>query len=1051
MSILKELNQYYSHYDAKTIKRIDTYIEKGGDLLAIFEGVENIRPIDDYIYVYSNPEKYGDCDTAIRQFNVLLMLIEAERIHKREGNWIGYSFEKEPEVAAYFYVLANFNYHILKGIRAYEVEEENYWYLNSYPKYKPYIDRLYKKTKDPLLKAKIQFCQYINDERQDSLEDIINNIPTYVEKMTEKNYVYGWIIYYLFKKGLIENTSYADKAFSISHKKLYRLASAFMGKKEREDFYVKEFHYMNDQFELSEQALAAVACSIVGDIYYREINFDKLIFSEEVDQKMLSVIKSLEALDDIAGALIFYAVLIKRSKEKDSHIQDFDQKLKRLIREGSDAKDHLIAAEDIIEGKKDKDLQLYLNYFKRQDYFQEMDMASFIMFGMSKIASNLIVFKLMGYRLLRPYVHVRASEPHIIKDLIDCGIREDALLSDIETNYFSEKFIRDLYEEYMNDDIEKYKERLLAEQDDVTYSRLFNKYYYDLGSKDLEVALEGLKCKYKSVQYLSRDYFLGKIENNDLLKELLKEKLPKANKELIEYIVDYNKLSHLDMEKTSLDDLVSEFYQAKKMDKAIQKLEISAFPKVRYKSDKGEASHELLTYYLATFLINPTVALPLTAHIIKAELNKEDLNQLGQFVYNKWFALGAEAKTKMAMVFAVYNCDEAFIVEFKKQIDTWTENSRGAIASEGIKAMAFHGSDYALMALDGISRKYKNKQVKNTASEYFLIAAKNMGLTREELADRVIPTLGFNKEKEIILDYGSRHFIGTLKEDLKIQLRTEEGKTIKSLPKANKSDDEDMVKATKKTLTALKKQLKTVVSAQTLRLERSIFIERRWDIETFNKVFVDNPIMHTFAVNLIWGKYGEDNQLLTAFRYMDDGTFANAEYDEIELLARDELGLVHPMDLSDACLQSWKENLEDNEITQPIKQLEIEIIEEDLKDLSIYQGFDGIKLPGISLVSKLEKQGWYKTSIVDGGGYSGLYIEFEELEHGAQISADELYIGMEEDEVTVRALRFYKSGTITRGSYVYDDIDASNSVSLGQVSPKFLNAVMTQLNEVCKK
>jgi hypothetical protein len=405
------------------------------------------------------------------------------------------------------------------------------------------------------------------------------------------------------------------------------------------------------------------------------------------------------------------------------------------------------------------------------------------------------------------------------------------------------------------------------------------------------------------------------------------------------------------------------------------------------------------------------------------------------------------------MVFAVYNCDETFIVEFKKQIDEWTLNQRGAIASEGIKAMAFHGSDYALMQLDSISRKYKNKLVKRVAAEYFLIAAKNIGLTKEELADLVIPNLDFDRNKQLKLDYGSRVFTATLKKDLTIQLSNPDGKIIKTLPKPSKSDKEEVAKASKKHLTAVKKQLKTIVSSQKARLERGIFIERRWDMETFNKVFVNNPIMNMFAVNLIWGKYDSKNNLVKSFRFMDDGTFADADYEEIELQEGEEFGLVHPIDLSKEELELWKENLEDNEIIQPIRQLEIEIveIEEEKMNNTIYEEFNGIKMPAISLVSKLEKQEWYKTSIVDGGGYEGLYLEFEELEFGAQIDAEYLYIGMGDESITIRDLRFYKRGVINRGSYVYDNINSSNVAKLCQVEPKFLNAVISQVRAICIK
>ncbi|MCT4611733.1 MAG: DUF4132 domain-containing protein, partial [Clostridia bacterium] len=850
----------------------------------------------------------------------------------------------------------------------------------------------------------------------------------------------------------IEECTHADKAFVVAHEKLYIL-SDIVKDEAREDFYMDEYNYMSSKFEISKTCLGEISTSLIIRPFSHHIDLEKIRFSKDQYQKLIEAIFSFENTKEIANSLILYSILIKQSKENGKYVEDFESKLKRLLIEENDMKNNDPIVEDIITGRKEKEHRLYHNYFAKQRYYDQMDLACSVMFGTSTIATNYMLFRVIDYRLIKKYIYARGNDKNKIKDLIDQGLNEDRLLSSIETSYAFSGDTKSSYFEYLDLDTNKYKERLQNQLEDSVYETLFMKYYYEKESKDLEVALDGLKNKYKSIQKVSREFFMGRTQYNQQLEMLLKSKLPKANKELVEYIVDYNKLQMMDIENTSLDKIVEEFYNPKKMDKVIAKLEIESLPEVRYEGEKKVVSRELLKYYLATFLISPNVELPLTANIIKSRLNKEDLNELGRYVYNKWFGLGAVAKMKMAMVFAVYNCDEAFIVDFKKQIDEWTQNQRGAIASEGIKAMAFHGSDYALMQLDSISRKYKNKLVKRIAAEYFLIAAKNMGLTKEELADLVIPNLDFDKNKQLKLDYGSRVFTATLKKDLTIQLSNPDGKIIKTLPKPAKSDDEEIAKASKKHLTAVKKQLKTIVSSQKTRLERGIFIERRWDMETFNKVFVDNPIMNTFAVNLIWGKYDSNNKLVKSFRYMDDGTFADADYEEIELQVGEEFGLVHPIDLSKEELEMWKENLEDNEIIQPINQLEIEIveIEEEKMNNTIYEEFNGIEIPAISLVSKLEKQEWYKTSIVDGGGYDGLYVEFEELEYGAQIDAEYLYIGMGDESVTVRNLRFYKSGVINRGSYVYDDINSSNVAKLCQVEPKFLNAVISQLRAICIK
>jgi hypothetical protein len=1056
MRIKNTLKKYYSDYKKSKQDQIDDYIENGGNILGVFEDIDEKFDFNIYSYSWNNPEDFKDRERNIRMFKVYSLLLEPEKIQELRKAWIDISFQDDPMLVSYLYVLANFRFNIAKLIRGHEdVSENGRWYLNNYEKYKEHMDTLYENTKDDLIKAQIQFCRYINEGREESFQYLVQNAPKYAQDMTKKKDAFALIVYYLYKSGRTQEYTDADRAFIIANKKLYMLSN-IVKDEAIEDFYMDEYKYMSSKFEMSELLIREIATRMIIREYRTMVSLEKIRFSKEQSQRLMDVIVSLEKTKDIAYSLILYAVLIKQSEDKGKYVAEFDSKVKKLLMEENKGKNNASIVEDIETGRNEKDNALYINYFSNQRYYTQIDISCSVMFGISDFATNYIIFRLIhsnDYMGLEKYIYARRNEKGKIKDLIDSGMDENKLLSMIERSYSFKGEVKLSYFEYLDSDIEKYKERLQKELDDSLYETLFMKYYYEKESEDLEVALDGLKNKYKSIQKISRDYFMGRSEYNGELEKLLKEKMPKANKELVEYIVDYNKLQMMDMENTSLNKIVEEFYNPKKMDKAIVKLEIDTLPEVRDKITKEVVSQELLKYYLATFLLSPKVELPLTAHIIKSRLEKEDLNQLGRYVYDKWFGLGAAAKMKMAMVFAVYNCDETFIVDFKKQIDEWTQNSRGAIASEGVKAMAFHGSDYALMQLDSISRKYKNKMVKKTAAEYFLIAAKNMGLTKEELADLVIPNLGFDPNKELKLDYGSRTFTATLKKDLTIQLLNPDGKMIKTLPKPSKSDDEEIAKASKKHLSAVKKQLKTIVAAQKARLERSIFIERRWDMETFEKVFVKNPIMNMFAVNLIWGKYDSQNKLVRSFRYMDDGTFADADYEEIELQLGEEFGLVHPMDLREEELEMWKENLEDNEITQPITQLEIEIVEidQDKMNNTLYDAFNGTKIPAISLVSKLEKQGWYKTSIVDGGGYEGLYIEFEELEYGAQIDAEYLYIGMGDESVTVRDLKFYKNGTIERGSYMYADVNASNAAKLWEVEPKFLNAVIWEIRSICIK
>ena len=58
------------------------------------------------------------------------------------------------------------------------------------------------------------------------------------------------------------------------------------------------------------------------------------------------------------------------------------------------------------------------------------------------------------------------------------------------------------------------------------------------------------------------------------------------------------------------------------------------------------------------------------------------------------------------------------------------------------------------LTVDAISRKFKFRQVKAAAGQALENAAKELGITTEELADRIVPDLGFSADGKRVFDYG---------------------------------------------------------------------------------------------------------------------------------------------------------------------------------------------------------------------------------------------------------------------------------------------------------
>lgn len=451
------------------------------------------------------------------------------------------------------------------------------------------------------------------------------------------------------------------------------------------------------------------------------------------------------------------------------------------------------------------------------------------------------------------------------------------------------------------------------------------------------------------------------------------------------------------------------------------------------------------------------------ANVLAQDLKKAELENFALEIFMKWIQAGAESKKKWVIYFAGIHGGFNMIEVLQKYIKEWSENSRGAIASDAVMALALNGSSDALMAVDNIAHKFKHKQVKAAANKALQNAADALGITSDELGDRIVPNLGFDENMERIFDYGTRKFKVYLNTALELEVYDEKDKKLKTLPSVGAKDTEDIAKASNAEFKQMKKQLKNVVSIQKLRLETAMLADRRWNVTAWNDLFVKNPVMHKFAIGLIWVAY-ENNEAVQTFRYMEDGTFNTSDEDEYELPDSCEIGLAHPIDLDEETLSAWKEQLSDYEIVQPIEQLEKKvytITDEENGKLDL-ERFKGRKINAYSLLGKMTKIGWYKGSVQDAGCFYTFYREditkrtdmgngVIKLEGNAvELQFSGMYVSGEDEDVEIETVRFYKPGTIERGSYVYDKPDDERSIKLHRVSPRYFSEIVYQLETILK-
>jgi len=476
-------------------------------------------------------------------------------------------------------------------------------------------------------------------------------------------------------------------------------------------------------------------------------------------------------------------------------------------------------------------------------------------------------------------------------------------------------------------------------------------------------------------------------------------------------------------------------------------LPLDTFPKV-HKKDGEEASEEYLAAILISYADMKELGINKEAQRLAAELHPSELAAYMKAAYNFWVHDGAQAKRKWMLYAASIHGGELIVTDLYTQIQEWPKNSRGAMAAEAVRALALNPSPTALVLVDQISRKFKQYQVKSAAMQALDYAAEQLGISRDEMEDRIVPSLGFDEQMERIFDYGKRQFKVVLTPALSLEVYDEKGKQLKNMPSPGKTDDPELSKTANDAWKSLKKQLKTVVTNQKLRLEQALSTERHWRTEQWKELYVKNPVMRQFAIGLIWGVY-EDGKLSATFRYMEDGTFNTVDEQEYILPEGGNIGLIHPIELSAETLSAWKEQISDYEIIQPIEQLErpiFRVTEEEKEEMELTR-FGGVVVNSLSLSGKLQNMGWYKGEVGDGGGFDTYYRY--DYDKNAELIFSGDYIACYDTDVILYEVHFAQ--TVTSAFAIKETVTGESQrlapCKLGEVDPRYFSETVLQLTK----
>ncbi|MEU5152696.1 DUF4132 domain-containing protein [Glycomyces sp. NPDC021274] len=363
--------------------------------------------------------------------------------------------------------------------------------------------------------------------------------------------------------------------------------------------------------------------------------------------------------------------------------------------------------------------------------------------------------------------------------------------------------------------------------------------------------------------------------------------------------------------------------------------------------------------------------------VVAETCDRLSLARFSVALFEQWLTAGAPSEDGWALTQLAHFADDEAVRLLAPLVAKWPGESQHQRAVKGLKVLGAIGTEAALRAIDQIAEKAKFAAIKAEAGEQIDAIAANLGLTADQLADRLVPDFGLRDEAALVLDYGPRRFTVGFDEALKPFVRDGDGKLRKSLPKPGAKDDELLAAAAYQRFAGLRKDLRTVAADQVKRLERAMVQGRTWTPAEFDEHFVQHPLVWHLARRLVW--IAEADGERTAFRLAEDKGCTDVNDDEFTLPADAAIRLAHPAIMGGE-VDAWAEILADYEILQPFAQLDRPVMaftEEELRTGRLTR-FEGAAVPVGKLLG-LTSKGWERAAPQDAGIEPGMSCEV----HGA--------------------------------------------------------------------
>jgi len=353
---------------------------------------------------------------------------------------------------------------------------------------------------------------------------------------------------------------------------------------------------------------------------------------------------------------------------------------------------------------------------------------------------------------------------------------------------------------------------------------------------------------------------------------------------------------------------------------------------------------------------------------IKEACDADSLAEFAWDLFQAWLLAGAPTKQKWAFLMLGFFGNDACARMLTPLIRSWPGEAAHARAVTGLDVLGEIGSDVAMMMLHGIAQRVKFKGLQERARQKMDQIAEARGLTADELADRLVPDLGLEDDGSLTLDFGPRTFRVGFDENLTPFVIDASGSRIKDLPKPNSKDEAELADTAVITWKKMKRDARTLSTAQLLRFELAMGSQRRWAAPDFNAFIVRHPLLVHLARRLVWGAFDAEGQLNATFRVAEDRSLATPLDEAFELPQSARVGIVHRLELSDDDVAAWSRLFADYELLQPFDQLARATFTATAleKQAHLFSRFDDRTVETKKILGLLHR-GWQRGAVQDAG------------------------------------------------------------------------------------